>query len=120
MTPREALAGLFAAWRNGDALRSAAYFAQDGTYREAGREGVVGREAIVAHFTRFFRDGPRFEFLPDETIVEGERAAVRYRFRIAGPGDRWHETHGCAFVLFGDGTIREWREYGSEYVTRNP
>ncbi len=112
MTRREALDGLFDAWKKGDALRSAAHFAMDGVYREAGREPIVGRDAIVAHFTRFFRDGPRFEFHPDETIVEGNRAAVRYHFRIADPHDRWRETHGCAFVIFEDGTIAEWREYG--------
>jgi hypothetical protein len=44
--------------------------------------------------------------------VEGDRAAVRYRFRIEGPADRWRETDGCAFVIFADGTIAEWREYG--------
>ncbi|MBD5636091.1 MAG: nuclear transport factor 2 family protein [Candidatus Eremiobacteraeota bacterium] len=112
MTHREALDGLFAAWRTGDALRSAAHFCVDGTYREAGREPIVGRDAIVAHFTRFFRDGPRFEFHADETIVEGDRAAIRYRFAVtAGPGERWHEKPGCAFVTFADGTIAEWREY---------
>jgi uncharacterized protein (TIGR02246 family) len=111
VTRRELLDGLFAAWRDGDALRSAAHFAIDGAYREAGHEPIVGRDAIVAHFTRFFRDGPRFAFEVDETIVEGERAAVRYRFSIAGPGERWMEKAGCAFVAFSDGTIREWREY---------
>ena len=112
MTHRETLAGLFAAWRTGDALRSAAHFAADGVYCESGREPIVGRAAIVEHFTRFFRDGPRFEFHPDDTVVEGDRAAVRYRFSLAGPGDRWRETHGCAFVVFSNGTIAEWREYG--------
>ena len=112
MTVRETLDGLFAAWRSGDALRSAAHFALDGIYREAGREPIAGRDAIVAHFTRFFRDGPRFTFTPDATIVEGDRAAVRYRFAIDDGNDTWREKHGCAFVVFSDGTIAEWREYG--------
>jgi ketosteroid isomerase-like protein len=90
VTRREALDGLFDAWKKGDALRSAAHFAIEGVYREAGREPIVGRE----------------------TIVEGDRAAVRYRFRIEGPASRWRETDGCAFVIFADGTIAEWREYG--------
>jgi uncharacterized protein (TIGR02246 family) len=111
VTHRESLEGLFAAWRSGDAFRSAAHFAIDGTYREAGREPIVGRDAIVAHFTRFFRDGPRFAFHPEETIVEGDGAAVRYRFEIALAEDRWSEKSGCAFVRFSDGTIVEWREY---------
>ena len=108
---REALEGLFGAWRDGDALRSAAHFALDGTYREAGRLPISGREAIVAHFTTFFRDGPRWEFSVDETLVEGNRAAVRYRFAIQGPDGSWRERGGCAFVGFVDGTIVEWREY---------
>jgi uncharacterized protein (TIGR02246 family) len=111
LTNRETLAGLFAAWKTGDALRSAAHFASDGAYREAGREPIRGRDAIVEHFTRFFRDGPRFEFHPDETIVEGDRAAVRYRFAVAGLDATWRETSGCAFVSFSNGRIAEWREY---------
>ena len=97
----------------GDALRSAAHFAiSGGVYREARREPIVGRDAIVAHFTHFFRDGPRFTFVVDETIVEGDRAAVRFRFSIAGADETWRERDGCAFVAFSDGTIAEWREYG--------
>jgi ketosteroid isomerase-like protein len=120
MTHREALESLFTAWRTGDALRSAAHFALDGVYREARRAPIEGRDAIVAHFTRFFRDGPRFAFHPEDTVVEGDRAAVRYRFEVAGDGDRfevagdggrWIEKSGCAFVRFSDGTIAEWREY---------
>ncbi len=111
MRVRAALASLFEAWRTGDALHAAAHFALTGTYREVGREPIVGREAILEHFTRFFRDGPRFEFHADETIVDGERAAVRYRFAVADDGGRWEEKPGCAFVTFGDGTIVEWREY---------
>jgi uncharacterized protein (TIGR02246 family) len=109
---RDVLRGVFAAWRDGDALRSAAYFAGDGVYREANREPIVGRDAIVAHFTRFFRDGPPFRFHVDETIVEGDRAAVRYRFEIATSGGAWVEKPGCALVAFSNGTIVEWREYG--------
>jgi len=108
---RETLTDLFNAWRKGDALRSAAHFALDGTYHEAGRSPVAGREAIVAHFTKFFRDGPRWEFYVDETIVEGERAAVRYHFAMQAADGSWRERGGCAFVRCADGTIVEWREY---------
>jgi uncharacterized protein (TIGR02246 family) len=111
MTHRQALEQLFAAWRQGDALRSAAHFAVDGAYREARREPLVGREAIVEHFTKFFRDGPRWEFHADDTIVEGDRAAVQFRFSIVSPEGAWLERSGCAFVVFADGTIVEWREY---------
>jgi len=111
MTHREALTSLFDAWRTGDALRSAAHFATDGVYREARHEALVGRDALVAHFTRFFRDGPRIEFFVDDIVVEDKLAAVRYRFAIAGVGDTWTERPGCAFVTFADGTIAEWREY---------
>ena len=111
MTHREALTRLFDAWKVGDALRSGAHFALEGSYREAGGEPLVGRDAIVAHFTRFFRDGPRFEFFVDDIVVEDNRAAVRYRFAIADTGSSWRERPGCAFVTFSDGTISEWREY---------
>jgi ketosteroid isomerase-like protein len=111
MRSREALESLFGAWRSGDALRSAAHFALDGTYREAGRPPLEGREAILAHFTRFFRDGPLWEFFVDDLIVEGERAAIRYRFTLAGAGGGSVERSGCAFATFADGTLVEWREY---------
>jgi uncharacterized protein (TIGR02246 family) len=111
VTHREALDRLFAAWRRGDALRSAAHFAIDGIYREAGRAPIVGRSAIVAHFTAFFRDGPRWTFSVDETLVEGDLAAVTYRFAIDAGKGSWLERSGCAFVRFSDGTIAEWREY---------
>ena len=111
MTRREALEGLFAAWRRGDALHSAAHFAQDGAYREARRAPIVGRDAIVQHYTKFFRDGPRWEFFVDDTLVEGDRAAVRYRFAVVSSEGARTEHSGCAFVTFADGTIAEWREY---------
>jgi uncharacterized protein (TIGR02246 family) len=111
MNLHERLAGLFESWRVGDALRSSAYFAPDAMYGEAGRLPLVGRDEIVEHFTKFFRDGPRFEFDVDEVIVEGERAAVRYRFSTFGPGEKRLERAGCAFVHFVNGTITEWREY---------
>jgi len=111
VTHREALDALFAAWRRGDALLSAAYFSQDGVYRESGRAPIAGRDAIVAHFTSFFRDGPRWEFYVDDTVVEGDRAAVKYRFAIVSGDGAWIERSGCAFVVFSDGTIAEWREY---------
>ncbi|GAC1309837.1 MAG: hypothetical protein NVS2B3_08460 [Vulcanimicrobiaceae bacterium] len=111
MTHREVLHSLFAAWRTGDALRSGAHFAIEATYREARREPIVGRDAIVAHFTKFFRDGPRWEFHVDDTVLEEDRAAIRYRFAVTNIDGSWLEHPGCAFVLFSNGTIAEWREY---------
>jgi uncharacterized protein (TIGR02246 family) len=111
VTPRDALESLFTAWRAGDALRSAAHFASDATYREARGTAIEGRDAIAAHFTRFFRDGPHWRFEVDEVLVEGDRAAVRYRFSIEGPPGTWREKEGCAFAEFRDGTLAQWREY---------
>lgn len=111
MTERDVLDGLFAAWRDGDALRSGAHFALDGRYWEARREPIAGRAAIVAHFTRFFRDGPPWRLHVDGVVAEGSQAAVRYRFEIEKSPGAWSERSGCAFVTFEDGTIAEWREY---------
>jgi predicted SnoaL-like aldol condensation-catalyzing enzyme len=108
---RETLEGLFAAWRNGDALRAGAYFAAGARYAEVRHEPILGRDAIVAHFTTFFRDGPVWDFTVEDTVVDGERAAVRYRFAVVGEDGSWRELSGCAFVRLVDGTIGEWREY---------
>jgi predicted SnoaL-like aldol condensation-catalyzing enzyme len=106
------LASLMRAWHGGDALRAAAHFALDATYREAGREPLEGRDAIVAHFTRFFRDGPLWRFAVDDVIVEGRRACVVYRFWVKGPGEEWRERAGCALVGFDQsGSVAAWREY---------
>jgi uncharacterized protein (TIGR02246 family) len=111
MTHRETLERLFSAWSDEDALRSGAHFAVDAVYREAGRAPLEGRDAILTHFTRFFRDGPRFEFDAQEIIVEDDRAAVRYRFATVSRDGARVEREGCALVAFRDGTISEWREY---------
>jgi predicted SnoaL-like aldol condensation-catalyzing enzyme len=106
------LTSLIEAWRIGDALRAAAHFTLDGRFGEAGREALAGRDALVAHFTRFFRDGPRWRFDVDDLIIDGERACVVYRFAVEGTGSIWRERAGCAVVLFDpSGAIAEWREY---------
>jgi len=111
MTVRETLESLFAAWRGGDALRAAAHFSADGAYREAHGEPVVGRDALIAFFTRFFRDGPRWELFVDDVLVDGDRAAVRYRFAVHAAAGSRRERDGCALVVVSDGAILEWREY---------
>lgn len=107
---RETLMELVSAWRAGDALRASAFFAEDGVYHEVGREPVRGRNEIATYFTRFFRDGPAWQFEIQDIIVEGERAAVAYRFAIH-TSDGWHELAGCALVRREGGSIAEWREY---------
>ena len=109
---RGTLDSLIGAWRTGDALRAAAHFVVDGEYGEAGDAPIVGRDALVAHFTRFFRDGPRWRFDVDDVIVEGDRACVVYRFAVEGAGAVWRERAGCAIVKFdSSGAIAAWREY---------
>jgi uncharacterized protein (TIGR02246 family) len=111
-SPRETIDGVVAAWRAGDALRAGAYFASDGTYTESGREPLSGRDAIVAHFTRFFRDGPRWRFDVDAVIAERSEACVVYRFAVEGAGGRFRERAGCAVVRCdAGGAIVAWREY---------
>jgi predicted SnoaL-like aldol condensation-catalyzing enzyme len=109
---RERLQGLIDAWRRGDALRAAAYFVEGGEYGEAGRAPITGRSALVEHFTRFFRDGPRWRFDLDDMILEGDRGCVVYRFAVEGAGGVWRERAGCAIVTFDpNGAIAAWREY---------
>jgi uncharacterized protein (TIGR02246 family) len=111
MTFEQLIEALIDAWRTGDAHRACAFFAPDGVYHEAGREPIVGREAIYAHFARFFRDGPLWRFEVDDVVVQGERAAVGYRFAVKGTADAWRERAGCAIVHRLDGSIGFWREY---------
>lgn len=111
MTPRETLASLFRAWDAADALRASAHFAADATYQEARHEAIVGRDAIMTHFVRFFRDGPHFAFKVEDVLVEDERAAVAYHFRIETIPGAWLERPGCALVHFNAATIARWREF---------
>ncbi len=110
MTVRELIEELVGAWQANDAHRAAAFFAPDGVYHEWGREPIVGREAIFAHFARFFRDGPAWRFEIDEVIVEDERAAVAYRFGTNSDGT-WNMRNGCALVRYEQSLITQWREY---------
>jgi predicted SnoaL-like aldol condensation-catalyzing enzyme len=111
MAIRGILETLFEAWSAHDALRAAACFAPGASYREAEGREVHGREALTEHFARFFREGPPWRFDVDEVIVEGERAAVAYRFSIGGEAEKWRERAGCALVQFQDGLVQSWREY---------
>ncbi len=111
MAARDLLETLFEAWNAHDALRSAACFAEGGTYREAGGRELVGREAIGAHFATFFRSGPPWRFEVDDLVLDGERAAVVYRFAVKGDAPDWSERAGCAVVRFEGGLVALWREY---------
>ena len=109
---RATLHELIEAWRTGDALRAAAYFTPDARYAEVGHAPLQGRDALVEHFTRFFRDGPRWRFEVEDMLVEGDRACVVYRFAVEGAGGVWHERAGCAIVAFDpSGALAAWREY---------
>ena len=110
MSLRELIEELVGAWQSGDAHRAAAFFAPDGVYHESGEEPLVGRDAIFTHFARFFRDGPAWRFEIEEIIVEGERAAVAYRFGVNRNGV-WITSGGCALVLRKDSLVAQWREY---------
>jgi uncharacterized protein (TIGR02246 family) len=111
LTTRDLLETLFEAWQAHDALRSAACFAPDAVYCEAGGVEVVGRNAISAHFAHFFREGPPWRFEVDEVFGEGDRVAVAYRFGLKGAGDAWIDRSGCAIVALEGGLVARWREY---------
>lgn len=110
VTVVETIEELVRAWMRGDAWRASAFFAPDAVFHEAGREPIHGRDAIAAHFARFFRDGPVWRFTIDDVIADGERAALAFRFelRIA---DEWRERAGCALVRREAALLTEWREY---------
>jgi hypothetical protein len=108
---RASLESLFEAWLANDSLQSAAHFSESAAYREAGGATIVGRPAITEHFARFFRDGPSWRFDVDAVLVEGDHAAVRYRFALTDQKGVWREHDGCAFVRFKGQLIEEWREY---------
>jgi uncharacterized protein (TIGR02246 family) len=104
---------LIGAWQANDALRAAAFFSPGAVYHETGQMPIVGREAILEHFTRFFRDGPAWRIDTDDVIVEGERAAVAYRFSTTVNGT-WVTREGCALVRSEGGLVALWREYHGE------
>lgn len=111
MTPRALLDALFAAWQAHDAWRAGACFCEDAEYREADGRNVPGREAICDHFAHFFAKAPLWRFEVDAVIVEGETAAVAYRFALEGTDGTYRERNGCALVGFDQGSIIRWREY---------
>jgi uncharacterized protein (TIGR02246 family) len=112
MTLRETIDELVDAWRAGDALRACAFFAPDGAYCEAGGQAIAGRDALLAHFQRFFRDGPPWRFEIDDVVIDGERGAVFYRFSVKG-ATGWRESAGCALVRREGGLVSLWREYSA-------
>jgi uncharacterized protein (TIGR02246 family) len=114
MAIRAILESLFEAWSSHDALRAAACFAPGATYREADGRVLEGREALAEHFARFFREGPPWRLDVEEVLVEGERAAVAYRFGIHRKEQQWYERAGCALVHFESGLVQSWREYHGE------
>ena len=116
MTVRSLVEELIAAWQANDAHRAAAFFAPDGIYHESTGANIVGREAIYEHFQRFFRDGPAWRIDVDDILVEGDRAAVSYRFAIATSG-AWKMRDGCALVRYEGGLVSSWREYHGERKT---
>lgn len=111
MTIRATIEELVAAWKTNDAYRASAFFAPEAVYHEAGRDTIAGRDAILEHFSRFFRDGPPWKFDVEAVIAEGDSAAVAYRFAVKRPNGDWQERAGCALVRREDGLIVHWREY---------
>lgn len=109
----EALRRMLDAFSRNDLAGSVDCFAVDAIYREPKKEPVRGRDAIARWFEAFQRSGIAWRFEVDDTIVEGARACVVYRFLMAGgDGEAWRERAGCATVRFdADGNIAEWREY---------
>ncbi len=93
---------LFECWRAGDAAAAGAYLHPDGVYQDARGAPIVGRDAIVAEWERYFRLAPAGHFTVHEIIGSGDRFAVTYT---------WEGRPGCAIVHVRDGRIALWREY---------
>jgi uncharacterized protein (TIGR02246 family) len=113
VTIRTLIEELIAAWQASDAHRASAFFAGNGIYHESGRAPVEGRDAILEHFTRFFRDGPAWKIDAEDIIAQGDRAAVAYRFSVK-VGGTWIAREGCALVRSEGGLVAVWREYHGE------
>jgi hypothetical protein len=100
------------AWRASDPVTAGSFFAPYARYEEFHRTPIVGRDAIVDHFTRFLLHGPAWRFELDDLIVEEPVGCLVYRFSIEGADGKWHERAGCAVARFNvDGEIAAWREY---------
>ena len=110
---RSLIEELITAWQAADAHRASAFFAPDGIYQESGRAPIAGRAAIYDHFQRFFRDGPAWRIDVEDIMVDGERAAVAYRFEVTA-GGAWQSREGCALVRREGGLVASWREYLGE------
>lgn len=111
MTIEALIAEVVAAWRSSDALRAAALFAPDGSYVESNGCAVRGRQALIAHFTQFFRNGPQWRIEIEAIVGDAMQAAVRYRFGLRQTSGAWEDRDGCAWVRREEGLIAEWREY---------
>ena len=107
------LATVLACFERGDVTDALPAFSEHCVYREPGKEPVIGRTALAAHWNAFVASGVRWRFFVDGIIAEGRRACVIYRFGVArGEADAWRERAGCAVVQFdAHDTIEEWREY---------
>jgi limonene-1,2-epoxide hydrolase len=107
------LEALIERWRAGDETAAVAYFASDGVFHEAGREPIVGREAIAAHWAPFFHGGPEWRMTVHEMFgnAGGDRYTVSYTWEIKSADGAWSGKPGCAIVHLHDGKIALWREY---------
>lgn len=107
----EVLDDLFAAWRALDARAAAALFTSDGTYAEAGKAPLVGRDAMIEHWAPYFAKGPIWRLDIDEVFGDGTRFAVRYRWSENRTDGKAVERPGCALVRTRAGAVAEYREY---------
>lgn len=105
------LEDLFTAWRALDARRAAALFTADGTYAEAGKPPLVGRDAMIAHWEPFFALGAFWRLDIAEVFGDGTRFAVRYRWSEDRPDGTNHHHDGCALVHTRSGAVADYREY---------
>jgi steroid delta-isomerase-like uncharacterized protein len=114
---RDVIRAYIDVWNDGQTGRLDALLAAD--FVRVGdpmSESVAGREALCRLIDKMRLDMPNLTVVLEDLIMEGDRAATRWRLTgtDTGPGDfpptgRPISVHGLSFFAFADGVLtHEW------------
>jgi hypothetical protein len=98
-------------WRAGDEEGAVAFFTADGSFHEAGREPLIGRDALLGFWGPFFHGGPPWRMTVHDILGGEPRFAIVYTWEMGGKDGAWKASDGVAVVDVRDGKIARWREY---------